>query len=700
MGLPLKKFLFFFIYTSLIINNKVHADVQLPIGAAMNGCPFIHEDSYDVGYLINTLKSQISAELNNRRDCRETSHLILSNLTPLNDFYKSIDPAVRQKITRSVYANTLSALTSKKIQIEMTGNLSSSEYSNIIDQIRIIEESNITNNIELDTLIYENNQSVEAHYRNQLQEYTSNLLKAYNFALKNNPNCVNAIGGWEQTFSAVMGGFSMATGLGVNPTAQIIGAAARLGAQLVILLQGSEQRKSLNDLTKLQNYKTLACTYYSMKRASCEYQRTYKIADKVDDLKKFMKNQYSSGNLGEYEKYFINLGRVNDVGRIFAVIAKIGSPLTRDLEILSTYFQASAIDFRSIGEPPLTGSNDETIKTWLLNAKTFGIKIREEGFDGPLDLEEQLKAAISDIKNKKATIAAAESLMKKNPSFQDLKRSLSSDFPSVRENIKLMSEYLSSVKNKIDFIQETDKETIEASIILLSKLHEFLNITLKDLKDGQTYDDVIVEKGSAIFMELAKGSVAQLNKQSAIALTSIGTNRLGWAYGVIRNAYLTRDLKNNLPTNDSFSEYRKNRDVLSDVVANYKNFSGKGPTFRNEDFAITTTAFEDSFKETFLESLSFSIKNTGGIQELRGQTARQLCALYYPSLITLAKKKKFKWDNPAAKILNICKNNFKELPLNKLVSDKDFKINYKDECTYFEYMRELEIQNLLAKLIR
>ena len=697
----MKNILYSIMVISFLITNKGYADVQLPIGAAMNGCPFIHEDSYDVGYLINTLKSQISAELNNRKDCRETSHLLLSNLTPLNDFYKSIDPTVKQKITKSVYGNVLSALTSKKLQMEMSGNLSSSEYLSIIDQIRIIEDSNITNNIELDSLSYENNQSVEAYYRNQVQGYTSNLLAAYNSALKNNPNCVNAIGGWEQTFAAVMGGFSMATGLGVNPTAQIIGAAAGLGAQLVILLQDSPKRKSLNDLTKLQNYKTLACTYYSMKRASCEYRRTYKVAQDVNKLKKFIKNQYSTGNLGEYEKYFINLGRVNEIGNIFSLIAQMGSPLTLDQEILTAYFLASAVDFKSLGEPPSSESSILIIKTWLLKAKTLGVSVRQMSYEGqPIGIQDQLSSAIDDINNKKATIAAAEDLMKKNPSFQDLKRKLTSDFPNTRQNIKMMANYLTSTKNNVDFIIETDKETIEASIDLLNKLYSFLNVTSKDLGQDQTYDDVIIEKGSIIFMELAKGSVAQLNKQTAIALASKGTDRLGWAYGVIRNAYLDRDLVGNLPAKERFSEYQKTRNVLSEVIANYEIFSGSGTSFRNEEFSKSLTAFEDSFKKTFIESLDFSINNTGGIDDLRGQTARQLCALYYPSLTTISNNKKFKWDNKAAKILEICKRNFTELPFNRLVSESDFKIDYKDECTYFEYKRELEIQNLLAKLLR
>lgn len=680
---------------------SLQADVQLPLGAVMNGCPFIHNDNYDVGYLIDALKSQIATDLENKNKCQQTANMLLSNLAPLNDFYKSIDPAIREKITKSVYGNALNALSAKKIELERNGHTKTDEYLNTVSQIATIEEASMQNIIDLDSISAQNEQNIEAYYRNQINTYASNMLAAYTTALRNDPNCVDSLGGWEQTLAAVMGGFSMATGLGVNPSAQMIGAAANLGAQLVVLLKDSSKREAYNDLTKVQNYKTLACTYYSMKRASCEYKRAYTVAQDVKAIREFIRAQFSDGRKGEYERYFVNLGRINEIGRIFAIIAQMGSPLTLDREVLINYLVAKAVDFERVGTPPDENQSDLIIKSWLVRAKSYGVTFSEfNSMNGtPYTLKEQLGSAVEDIKNKNATIAAAEALMKANPSFHDLKRRLSSEFSNTRVHVKEMLSYLKSPKIS-SIIEDTDKETIDAAIVLLTKLTDFLNITSQQLAAVTGNDDLIVQKGSDIFQELARGSVAQLNRQSAIALGSKGTDRLFWAFGVIRNAYLTRDQLEKLPKDESFREYQKSRSVLSNVIDNYEIFSGIGTTFRNEDFAKTIESFEKSFHKDLIESMEFSMKNEKGLEELKGETARQLCALYYPSLKNLERKRPFLGSNKASRVLELCKKNYTNLPFNKLISDKDFTIDYKDECTYFEYKRELEIQNLLVKLIR
>jgi hypothetical protein len=72
--------------------------------------------------------------------------------------------------------------------------------------------------------------------------------------------------------------------------------------------------------------------------------------------------------------------------------------------------------------------------------------------------------------------------------------------------------------------------------------------------------------------------------------------------------------------------------------------------------------------------------------------------LYAPTLETLSKKG-FLFDNSAGKLLAKCRSTYTELGTNRLVVNDDFKINYNDECTYYDYSRESEIQNLLAVLI-
>jgi hypothetical protein len=688
--------------STLIFSQSVRAEVELPIGS-IGGCPFIHEDAYDLAPILETLKAQLSTELNNRNKCKQSIQAIVSNLTPLQDFYKTLDPTTRQRITQQAYQDALNALNGRKIQLELAGDTSSTEYLTVISRIGTIEDSNLLNSIDLQTTQALSSQGIRADYRNQLLTYTSNVLNAYNDTARNHPECISSMGGWSTALSTVLGGFSIATGLGINPAAWVIGAAIGTGVQLVTLLQDSKVRASYNDLTRLKNYKTLACTYYSLKKASCEYQRAYLISQDTGKIRAFLRNRFGAGSEGEYERFFVNQGRIKFLGDLFALISQMGSPLTLDQTLLSSYLTAKAVDFKNLGDAPPATATDDVIKSWLLRARSFGVSYSEisiqTGSAIAVPLRDQLKNAIDDITSKLGTIASAEKLIRSNLSFLDLKRKIESDFPKANRYVLEMAKYL-NLRRDSGLISNQEKGTIDGAITLLTLLNDFLDVAVenKGIKNA-TYEEDIVNKGGMIFEELAKGSVAQLNRQSVLTLSSKGTDRLGWAFGVIRNSYLNRDQEQNLPRADRFSEFQKNRNILSDVVGNYEVFAGPGTAFRNEEFSKSLSIFENSFKKEMLRSLDFAMTNQKGLPELKGQTAAHLCALYYPSLKNLSRSGVF-GDNQAAEILKACQDTYKTLKMNLLVADEDFKIDYGNDCTYFQYTREMDIQNLLANLIR
>lgn len=681
-----------------LISQAINADTELPLGD-LTGCPFIHQDKYDVGPLIHTLKTQIATKIDNRKSCKEEIQNVVSNLTPLQDFYKSIDPSTKQKITKSVYANALKSLYAKKLEVEMYGDTLSLEYSSLLSQISLIESSDVLNEIELQTLEINNKPNLEASYRNQIISHTSNVLNAYSSTARNNPQCTGKMGGW-QVLSSVLSGVSVGMSLGLNPTSQMISAASAAASQLVVALQDSKIRSAYNDLIKIQNYKTLACTYYSIKKTSCEYLRAFKIAENPTQLREFIRNQFSDGRRGEYEKFFVNQSRINSIGNVFSLIAQMGSPLTLDQELLNSYLKAKGVDFISLGNPPSTEANDQVIKIWLIRARAFGVQFNEIDFQNngqAVSLPDQLTAAIKDIKNKEATITSAEALIRENLSFLDLRKKISSDSPGIKKDLRDLLAYLEEL-NINQMIDATDKSTIKSSIRLLTKLDGFLKITLSGDDDASdsVYEAKVVKEGGIIFEELARGSVAQLTRQSVLALAGKGVDRLTWAFGVIRNAYMNRDEVESLPTNERFSEYQKNNNILSEVMDNHTAFYGAGATFRNEEFFKSVASFEKSFKKEMLDALKLSMNENIGWSQLRGKTAAHLCALYAPVLENLAKKGD--GVNRASRTLDVCRTKYLELDSNKLVSDKNFKIDYMDECTYFEYSRQSEIQNLLARL--
>ncbi|MBS1959629.1 MAG: hypothetical protein JST80_09180 [Bdellovibrionales bacterium] len=78
-----------------------------------------------------------------------------------------------------------------------------------------------------------------------------------------------------------------------------------------------------------------------------------------------------------------------------------------------------------------------------------------------------------------------------------------------------------------------------------------------------------------------------------------------------------------------------------------------------------------------------------------------LCALYAPTLAEVSEGGGFmNGSRKAGGVLADCVKNHKTLKLNGLVTSDEFKINYDDECSYINYQRELQIQNLIAELIK
>lgn len=671
----------------------VLADVELPVGS-LSGCPFVHEDAFDLGNLIETLKQQISAEMDNKHGCKQSVQAIQTSLTSLHNFQQTIDPSVRARIAQSVYANALSALEARRLQLEMSGGTGSPEYAMLVSRIDQVRDSERLSDIERLASAKETRNWNEAYYRNQLAQYTTNVLSAYLGAIRD-PRCIGAIGGWGQALSAVMGGFSVAAGLGLNPVAQTIGAVASAATQLITLLQDGDVRSAFNDLVRLKNQQTLACTYYAIKRSSCEYQHAFQLSQNVASLREFLKNRYSAGERGEYERFFVNRGRIGKIAKVFEVIGQMGSPLTMDKDgVLLPYLAARTVNFVAIGPEPAPGAPDAVIRAWLINAKTNGLGFAEYAINGgTLPLAEQLQNAITEMRVKRSLILTAEEQIRKNLSFLDLSRKLTKDFGNVRTQVAEMLEYLRLMQAS-PLVAGQDKATIAAGISLLTKLNDFLGVSLP--AGGlitAAYEDEIIAKGFLIFDELAHGSIAQITRQSVLMLPSKGADRLDWAFGVIRNSYLNRDVAQDLPTATSFGAFELGNDVLADLIGNYQAFSGPGVTFRPEQYSTAVASFSKAFGDDVIRSLETAMRGGSELPELRGRTAAHLCALYAPALKEMGGKK-------ASQILQQCQVGYRELEFNRLVSDRMFAIDYTNGCSYVDYTRELQIQNLLADLVK
>jgi hypothetical protein len=308
-------------------------------------------------------------------------------------------------------------------------------------------------------------------------------------------------------------------------------------------------------------------------------------------------------------------------------------------------------------------------------------------------LEQQLVGALADIKVKRAIINSAESAFNKNKAFVDLRRRLTDGFPNILRNLNQMLDYLEG-RNESGFVPVLDRGTLIGAINLLKTLKEFLTVSpyLADGSENPNYHTQLVREGKDIFMELADGSIPELNPQSLIAIWSRGTDRLRWAFGTIRNAYLNRDLTTGLPVEERFGEYIRNHNLLEDVVGNYDLYSAQGKANRKEPADAAVRTFKKGFRKEIIKSMELNFADgDGDLQELNGVTAAQYCALYGADLKDLGPRGERAYQH--------CRAKYKTLGVNEIVSDKPYPINYDDPCTYFAYDREIQIQKILGDLL-
>lgn len=711
-----------------------HADLELPRGS-LAGCPFIHDDVFDLGPVLETLKVQLESRLDGKNKCLQSMQSIYSNLSGLQNFYASIDPAMKYKITQGVYSSAILSLERRRAVLESTGQSGSLDYATVLGQISALQSSALENEIGMQYSSAFTSTNQEALLRTQLLGYTSGLLNAYTATARTSPQCIDTMGGWNQALAAVFGGFSVATGMGMNPTAHIIGAATNTANQLILLLKDAKVRKAYNDLLRLKNYKTLACTFYSLQRATCEYRRALKVSGDFKSLQRFMINQFGDSSLSpavarykeEYDRFLVNQGRIARIGEIFRSIAQMGSSLTLDQTLLGNYFMAKAVDFNRLppepAPPPPDGDGtspaEEKVRTWLIAARAAGVSYREfVGLGEQATLAQQFQQAREDIKTKKATIRSVDALLKKNRAFMDTRRYLSAAFPNAIELVGEMKRYLQEMSAN-PTIPGADRGTLIGATDLISKLEAFINLDAngthpeppaEELQDGITpYDWAVINAGVSIFKEIARGAIAQLTTtQSAFALAEKGQDRLTWAFQVIQNGYLRRDRSvNPPPAGWKFIEYSKRYNILADLMANSKPYTSRGKTFRSDDVLTAYETFKDGFKNEMLRSLELADRadeaNEGGPEDgrerLKGVTKAHLCALYVPILERVSDQGFF-GGGRAARALADCRENHKTLESNHLVEERDFQIDYDDDCTYINYSREADLQDLIADLLK
>jgi len=691
------------------------ADYELSDSVLLQECPFSHGDSYNADSLLNLVKAQLETKLSGNQRCTANMNQLVQDLGVISNYFSQVDPNIRNKVQHDFYSRQLIELQLHLKKLELEGKQDSQDYLDVKSNISTLE-SNLKQN-ELDSLYNTESFSAseEATFRQKLFQHINNVVLTLGAA---DAGCIQHLGGWQQVLPPLIGTAALASGFGVFASQNIVGAVLQIAANLSTLLQNREVKKAINSIVELHNYEILACTYFSITNLTCEYGRALRLSNEKDDLLNLIQSHYHSGFTGEFEQYFNLLEQTSGFANLFTAIASMGSPVTLNLSLIYSYFQALATT-ADLPDPPPSSASDSEKKQWLISIEARGINdyvsasITPGGGQSVVTLDDKIRAALNDIKDKKATKDAIEENLRTTRSFVDLRHQLdafSNHFIlQVDELSNFFRKYLirsSGAKVKNDAAEVPDEElgSLYAILQILDRVHDFLVISptafKMDTETGQLeYEKAINKEGLALFTAMAHGAVAQLSQQSLLSLASKVQERLSRAFQIVENAYVDRDLRLETPPEASFSQFNRDRSLKFHILDNFEQFTGAGTTFREEKFEQARSSFEQGFHDEILEMVGLAMRTRSQrIPELNGSTAPHLCSLFSSALSHDRVRGPFGIGEPKGKLLmSICRKNFDKLELVKYLTPVSVQIDYSNPCFYSEYVRTFEMQKVLLE---
>lgn len=712
--------------------SPAFATYELDKNVFLSGCPFIHQDPYDFTPLLNTLKQQLKEKIDTGAKCSKPINAVYGHLNSIDLYVQSQkDPIQKEKIQSRYFEKFLLNLNAQKINLEIAGKTSTDEYALLVSNISTLEQLFRENQINLEFGKQQFQSDLELEFRRNLYQYVNNLLSTLNETIASNPQCIDQMGGWTQLLPPILSAASLAGGLGSFPTAEIIGAVTQVAAQLVIIFQHWPAKRAMNDILRTNNQAILACTYFAMKNAACSYREGVQMSKDIPAIQKLIERKYSPDLAGHYEQFFNLYEKRKIYFDIFDTIATSSSTLTVDLNLITSYLQAKAIDPKTLPPAPDVNASENEIQEWIIKLRRRGLGISDRDNMGqPISLEKQRENAIEEIKKLNSTIAAAEVLFQDKRSLVDLRHHLDARYPGLRADVKEYINYFRRFTGSLTInsctLNEERKGPLFAIIRIFEKLDQFLSVVqVKDysqfkacanIKDPEnpaqdptkdySYECYVLrvrDAGLNLFVEMTHGALAEISSQSVLALGSKVYDRFIAAFDTIQNLYLEHDLISNVPLDQSFSQYKKDRDMLVEVTNNYSTYNTTGAVFRVDSAESAFRNFEKGFQKEIQKTLNNVLNEDpkkGILREQAGKTADHLCALYASSLDRLAEKSF--WSKKPDHLLSRCKEEHPSIDLIGFLEygQRQYSIDYDNECTYIDYMKELKTQELLASLYR
>lgn len=675
----------------------------------LRGCPFIHDDknANDMAELGGLIRAQLKTKIEGNAKCEAAFRSISENFNSIDlSFKNNVDPGLTSDIKANILNQRLAQL---EVDL-MTKYSGSPEYIAIAAEIKSNRAAFNAGNA--DRMIARH--SFSEKKTNEIMSSTFNNMNASIGALaRMDPECLAQLGGWQTLLPMTLNMASSMSSFAGTTMFAAIGAGLKMLATLTQLLRDIRAKEALREIINYKNDKIIACTYYAVQSAACDYQRNLKVSQDYGKIKRIVQNRYTQSDTAIFDEYFKLMSHLSDFESIFFEISSMGSAITLDVDVMTRYFRAkrsapeSILGEDGVGKPPQDddeGVNaDARRQDWLIKVKARGIFFNERDAQGILKtLQQQIKEALTDIANKKADINSVESLVTRIRSFIDLKHKLDRD-PSNIAKVESFRAYLDKVYHG-GVVKTDTKGMIASAARIFDALKDFLAVKLDDFigESGSpilaydNYNKEVNRRGRILFERMSEGAVAQVDQQTVLTIGNIVQERLKRVFSMIEEAFY-RDELDDSPDRLApisllkYSDYKRDHSIVFNTALNYNMFSGSGQTFRQEDAVVAMHSLEKGFHSEIRRLVSFALTNKSDIfPELKGTTAGHLCALFASSL------KKGGLRNVRSRMLyKSCKKQFTRLGLFGTFEQNSLAIDWKDPCFYFKYQNIYETQRTL-----
>ncbi len=639
---------------------------ELPRSALLGTCPFISEN-FNFDGLLSMIKTQLETKIEGQEICQAPQRALLEQLSAVNNYYSNIDRSLLSSKSAEIYQSFLMDLQVRLDDLETLGQMNSSEATILISQVSLLEQriQNLTVESEVSKLDQENRQQTQ--FRRDMFTQLKNVFVSLNSM---DPKCVAGMGGYSQLLPPILSVASLASGYSIFSGQAIAGAALEIGAGITMLLQNRPAKEALRNIVKQQNDKVLACTYYSIQHSACEVNRANNlVSQRKPELQSLVAGVRRSGPQ-EWQEYLDALTKLDLFSRIFEVIASQGSALSLDVESVKDYFTALKINPKALPAPPGSGASTIDKSRWLDRLRIAGLSVPKTDFTGqPLTIDEQIKRATTSLNNSINTIDLVTATLNDNQSFEALKSNLEAQRVDIVRNATKMADLL---RSQALLLPEDRRGSVYMSLNAMEKILAFMSVAAKDQASVDVYLKNLAIAGNDLFMVIAQGSVAQIDKQGILALGGKAQERLTNALKNIENRFIVADIQQNLPYENSFIAFKQDQLLLYQLQNLYNDLKGPSSAFRISDIDVTFGSFEQGFSLEIVEMLQ---------KQIRLPSAGHFCSLF-SGFLHRSK------DRKVRDILKTCKAKFPTLKIETLSYESTETIDYGNYCSYHDYIRK------------